>query len=111
LQSMYEIPNRTMQMAQQIEQLQLRLQYLQQCYMSECHGGVPQNEQQPVSVMQRGSEVQVLALIRVILCFQNYGNRVDTQCKDSVVLMLLKFSDLLERNCLKILDSELRTAS
>uniref|UniRef100_A0A915Q7V9 Uncharacterized protein n=1 Tax=Setaria digitata TaxID=48799 RepID=A0A915Q7V9_9BILA len=58
LQSMYEIPNRNMQIAQQIEQLQLRLQYLQQCYMSECHGGTQRNEQ-PVSVMQRGSEVQV----------------------------------------------------
>ncbi|KAL3998658.1 SNF2 N-terminal domain family protein [Acanthocheilonema viteae] len=58
LQSMYEIPNRNMQIAQQIEQLQLRLQYLQQCYMNECHGGAQRNEQ-PVSVMQRGSEVQV----------------------------------------------------
>ncbi|VDN01887.1 unnamed protein product [Thelazia callipaeda] len=58
LQSMYEIPNRTMQTAQQIEQLQLRLQYLQQCYMNECHGGAQRSEQ-PVSVMQRGSEVQV----------------------------------------------------
>ncbi|KAK6105983.1 SNF2 N-terminal domain family protein [Brugia pahangi] len=58
LQSMYEIPNRNMQIAQQIEQLQLRLQYLQQCYMSECHGATQRSEQ-PVSVMQRGSEVQV----------------------------------------------------
>uniref|UniRef100_A0A1I7VD36 Chromo domain-containing protein n=1 Tax=Loa loa TaxID=7209 RepID=A0A1I7VD36_LOALO len=58
LQSMYEIPNRNMQIAQQIEQLQLRLQYLQQCYMNECHGSAQRNEQ-PVSVMQRGSEVQV----------------------------------------------------
>ncbi|OZC07125.1 protein, SNF2 family [Onchocerca flexuosa] len=32
--------------------------YLQQCYISECHGGAQRNEQ-PVSVMQRGSEVQV----------------------------------------------------
>lgn len=62
LQSMYEIPNRNMQIAQQIEQLQLRLQYLQQCYMSECHGGAQRNEQ-PVSVMQRGSEVQVLLIL------------------------------------------------
>ncbi|VDO25963.1 unnamed protein product [Onchocerca flexuosa] len=58
LQSMYEIPNRNIQIAHQIEQLQLRLQYLQQCYISECHGGAQRNEQ-PVSVMQRGSEVQV----------------------------------------------------
>lgn len=59
LQSMYEIPNRNMQIAQQIEQLQLRLQYLQQCYINECHGGAQRSEQ-PVSVMQRGSEVQVM---------------------------------------------------
>lgn len=59
LQSMYEIPNRNMQIAQQIEQLQLRLQYLQQCYMNDCRGSAQRNEQ-PVSVMQRGSEVQVL---------------------------------------------------
>lgn len=64
LQSMYEIPNRNMQAAQQIEQLQLRLQYLQQCYMSECGGGTQRTEQ-PVSVMQRGSEVQV-SLVRFI---------------------------------------------
>uniref|UniRef100_A0A0N5B0R5 Chromo domain-containing protein n=1 Tax=Syphacia muris TaxID=451379 RepID=A0A0N5B0R5_9BILA len=80
LQTMYDIPNRTMQMAHQIEQLQMRLQYLQQCAsVGECHNGpappppppppqIPdnpaaqsqqQNQQQPVSVMQRGSEVQV----------------------------------------------------
>ncbi|VDK75980.1 unnamed protein product [Litomosoides sigmodontis] len=58
LQSMYEIPNRNMQIAQQIEQLQLRLQYLQQFYINECHGNAQRSEQ-PVSVMQRGSEVQV----------------------------------------------------
>uniref|UniRef100_A0A914RUS1 Uncharacterized protein n=1 Tax=Parascaris equorum TaxID=6256 RepID=A0A914RUS1_PAREQ len=61
LQSMYEIPNRNLQTAQQIEQLQLRLQYLQQYSMGECRAP-PQRppEQQPVSVMQRGSQVQVI---------------------------------------------------
>uniref|UniRef100_A0A915AAX0 Chromodomain-helicase-DNA-binding protein 8 n=1 Tax=Parascaris univalens TaxID=6257 RepID=A0A915AAX0_PARUN len=60
LQSMYEIPNRNLQTAQQIEQLQLRLQYLQQYSVGECRAP-PQRppEQQPVSVMQRGSQVQV----------------------------------------------------
>uniref|UniRef100_A0A183VG62 MITF_TFEB_C_3_N domain-containing protein n=1 Tax=Toxocara canis TaxID=6265 RepID=A0A183VG62_TOXCA len=60
LQTMYDIPNRNLQTAQQIEQLQLRLQYLQQCSMNEC-GAPPQRppEQQPVSVMHRGSQVQV----------------------------------------------------
>ncbi|MFH4984335.1 hypothetical protein AB6A40_011044 [Gnathostoma spinigerum] len=77
LQSMYDIPNRTMQIAQQIEQLQLRLQYLQQCH-AECippthqlqPPHAPESQQsQPVSVMQRGSEVQVCFSRKLIVPF------------------------------------------
>lgn len=69
------MPNRNLQASQQIEQLQLRLQYLQRCSMTDFratpqklpeqnvqqqqHQQPQQQQQQPVSVMQRGSEVQV----------------------------------------------------